>query len=370
MDEISYEQRQRALQYELSPGGAARLQRLGVKPAAAGRRIAILGPDVPPPDQGINPALINSRETSLALESNRGMSMIPESTRSTPVPATSGQGTLQPPGLPVPNSVPTGTAPARSQPTRTPSTDREDSMDIIVDRPGLDSLIAVLNGQWEMLSKHATPGHLHDEVFPQRGRRNASNDAESSRPRRDDPAQFELERSGRISDDDAPTRPPDVTPNQVLPSAHHVAGSIPVLNHTTPGSHLHHLRRHPRRQGMGQISLPYPSKLRGTIGSARSVPDPNGLRIRTSHHIPVPATSQPVPARPPELERIREEQEKNPECDVGSPKDGQFFMRAEAVMGRIRRARQNRTPNIIIRLETSLQPRIKSIFTAYTRQPV
>ncbi|KNE87738.1 hypothetical protein PSTG_18872, partial [Puccinia striiformis f. sp. tritici PST-78] len=57
--DLSYEQRQRALQYELSPGGAARLQRLGVKPAAAGRRIAILGPgrtatgsrDQPGPDQ-------------------------------------------------------------------------------------------------------------------------------------------------------------------------------------------------------------------------------------------------------------------------------------------------------------------------------
>ncbi|KNE87426.1 hypothetical protein PSTG_19189, partial [Puccinia striiformis f. sp. tritici PST-78] len=42
--DLSYEHRQRALQYELSPGGAARLQRLGIKPAAVGRRIAILGP--------------------------------------------------------------------------------------------------------------------------------------------------------------------------------------------------------------------------------------------------------------------------------------------------------------------------------------
>ncbi|KAI9609715.1 hypothetical protein KEM48_002820, partial [Puccinia striiformis f. sp. tritici PST-130] len=288
--DLSYEQRQRALQYELSPGGAARLQRLGVKPAAAGRRIAILGPgrtatgsrDQPGPDQlqrDVPGSRIEQRNVH-----DPGVYPVHAST------ATSGQGTLP---AARPSGPEFGADRNSSSPFSAhsdPSTDREDSMDIIVDRPGLDSLIAVLNGQWEI------------------------NDAESSRPRRDDPAQFELERSGRISDDgraDSTSRR-DTKPGPTVgtPRSRLHSGLEPY-KHRDPTSTTSAAT--PAGRVWDKSVYHTPASFVELSGSARSVPDPNGLRIRTSTPLsPSRPRHQPVPAPSSrKLERIREEQEKN-----------------------------------------------------------
>ncbi|KAH9454816.1 hypothetical protein Pst134EB_014877 [Puccinia striiformis f. sp. tritici] len=307
-----------------------------------------LVPDVPPPDQGINPALINSRETSLALESNRGTSMIPESTRSTPVPRPVDRERFQPPGLPVPNSVPTGTAPARSQPTRTPSTDCEDSMDIIVDRPGLDSLIAVLNGQWEMFVK----ARNSRDISMMRFSLNAAAGTQAMMQNlvgREETIRLSLNWNAReeLAMMDAPTQPPDVTPNQVLPSAHHVAGSIPVLNHTNTGIPPPPPPPPPPPAGYGtnQSTIPQQASWNYPVQHA---PYPTQMDYGYEHqrHYPRPGhvTNQFQPRPPGNWNGSGRNRRRTQSATSDLLRMGQFFMRAEAVMGRIRRARQNRTP--------------------------
>ncbi|KAI9612393.1 hypothetical protein KEM48_004124 [Puccinia striiformis f. sp. tritici PST-130] len=108
---------------------------------------------------------------------------------------------------------------------------------------------------------------------------------------------------------DAPSRPQNIPmPNQGLHPAHHMAGSLPVLNNNNAGMPPPPLRHHPRRRAL-------------------SATGPDGPRLRTS----TPLSSkrlrnQPVPTPSSrKLERIREEQEKTPERDSRSAQDGPIF---------------------------------------------
>ncbi|KNE87574.1 hypothetical protein PSTG_19040, partial [Puccinia striiformis f. sp. tritici PST-78] len=195
-----------------------------------------LVPDVQPLDQGINPALINSRETSLALESNRGTSTIPESARSTPVPRPVAREQFRPPSRPVLTSVPTGTAPVRTQPTPTPSMDREDSLHIILDHHNLASLTTVLNGQWEMYVQ----ARESRDISMMRFALNAAVGTQNMMQNivgREEMIRLSLNWNARedLAALNAPSQPPNQVPNQNLPPAHHIAGSIPVFNHNNTG---------------------------------------------------------------------------------------------------------------------------------------
>ncbi|KAH9461416.1 hypothetical protein Pst134EA_017725 [Puccinia striiformis f. sp. tritici] len=285
-----------------------------------------LVPDVQPSDQGINPALINSRETSLALESNRGTSTIPESARSTPVPRPVAREQFRPPSRPVLTSVPTGTAPVRTQPTPTPSMDREDSMDIILDHPNLASLTTVLNGQWEMYVQARESRDISMMRFAlNAGRWNSEHDAEHRRPGGDDQAQPELERSRRFGG-----------PERTLPTTK--SGSEPEPTSGTSHSRLHPgLQPQQHRDSTSTTSATTPAartwdnSIYHTPASflehsvpARSVPGADELRLRTSTPLsPSRSRNQPVPTPSSrKLERIREEQEKTPERDARPAQDG------------------------------------------------
>ncbi|KAI9608972.1 hypothetical protein H4Q26_005166 [Puccinia striiformis f. sp. tritici PST-130] len=263
--DLSYEQRQRALQYELSPGGAARLQRLGVKSAAAGRRIAILGPGrtaIGSRDQpGVN-QLEGDVPSSRIEQRNVYDSRIGKihSSASTSGPRT------------IPSSQPSGPDFGADRNGSSPYSAHSDPIngsrrfDGHYIRPSESSILdhGPQRSMGDVCPSPRIPGHLDDEICSQRGRWNSEHDAEHRRPGGDDQAQPELERSRRFGG-----------PERTLPTTK--SGSEPE-----PTSGTSHSRLHPGLQ-------------------------PQQHRDSTS------TTSATTPA-------------------------------AEAVMGRIRRARQIRTP--------------------------
>ncbi|KAI9604939.1 hypothetical protein H4Q26_002909 [Puccinia striiformis f. sp. tritici PST-130] len=325
--DLSYEQRQRALQYELSPGGAARLQRLGVS--------------LPPLDEEL-------------------LSLVPD------YPATSGQGTLPAARLSGPEfgADRNSSSPFSAHSDPLNGSRRFDGYYCGSPRPGLPDR-GPQRPVGDVCQSTQLPGHLHDEVFPQRGRRTQA--MMQNLVGREETIRLSLNWNAReeLAMMDAPTRPPDVTPNQVLPSAHHVAGSIPVLNHTNTGIPPPPPPPPPPPAGYGTNQSTIPSKLRGTIRFSTLRTRPNGLRIRTSTPLSRPATSPQFQPRLQEIGTDPGGTGEEPRVRRRSPKDGPVLHARRAVMGRIRRARQNRTPQHHHQTRNSLQPRIKSIFTAY-----
>ncbi|KNE88473.1 hypothetical protein PSTG_18126, partial [Puccinia striiformis f. sp. tritici PST-78] len=194
--DLSYEQRQRALQYELSPGGAARLQRLGIKPAAVGRRIAILGPGRTATGSRDQPG-VNQLEgdvpSSRIEQRDVHVSGIGEVHAST---ATSGQGTL-------PAARPSGPEFGADRNGSSPFSAHSDPLnglrrfDGCYCGPSGPELLDhdSQRSMGDVRPSPRIPGHLHDEICSQRGRWNSKHDAEHRWPRGDDQAQPELERS-------------------------------------------------------------------------------------------------------------------------------------------------------------------------------
>ncbi|KAH9454083.1 hypothetical protein Pst134EB_014180 [Puccinia striiformis f. sp. tritici] len=289
-----------------------------------------LVPDVPPPDRGINPALINSRETSLALKLNRGTSALPESTRSTPVPRPVDRENFPPIHRPIPTLEPTGTAPARTQPTPTPSTGRESSMDIILEHPGLNSLVTILNNQWEMFVRARDSRDISMMRFSlNAGRRNPRDDPEQSRPRGNDPTQSGLERPRGTSSfgraipasehPDAESRFTSGTPHGRLPPSSQQQQRRNAA--TTPSATT------PAVGVLDESIYATPASFIAPSVPALSATGPDGPRLRTSTPLsPKRLRNQPVPTPSSrKLERIREEQEKTPERDSRSAQDGPIF---------------------------------------------
>ncbi|KAI9600122.1 hypothetical protein KEM48_000338 [Puccinia striiformis f. sp. tritici PST-130] len=112
--DLSHKQQQQALPCQLSPAGAARLQRLAVQPATTRQQISILGPGC---------TATGPRDQSGSNHLERDISCSRIETRSTPVPQPVDRKTFCPPYHPVPTPVPIGTAQAPPLSTPTPSTD-------------------------------------------------------------------------------------------------------------------------------------------------------------------------------------------------------------------------------------------------------
>ncbi|KAI9622746.1 hypothetical protein H4Q26_015028 [Puccinia striiformis f. sp. tritici PST-130] len=181
---------------------------------------------LPPLDDELLSSQIEQRDVSAA-----GIHQVHAST------ATSGQGEL--PSNP-PDRSRLWSRPAQLQLVLShsdPSTGRESSMDIILEHPGLNSLVTILNNQWEMFVRaRDSRDNLDDEIFSQRGRRNPRDDPEQSRPRGNDPTQSGLERPRGTSSfgraipasehPDAESRFTSGTPHGRLP---------PVLNNNNAG---------------------------------------------------------------------------------------------------------------------------------------
>ncbi|KNE93259.1 hypothetical protein PSTG_13371 [Puccinia striiformis f. sp. tritici PST-78] len=304
-----------------------------------------LVPDVPPPDQGINLALINSRATSLALESTRERSSMPESNRSTPVPRPIKRENFPPFHRPVPTLAPTGTAPAPTQPIPTPSTDREDSMDIILDHPGLNSLITVLNGQWEMFIK----ARESRDISMMRFSLNAAAGTQEmiqNRVGREEMIRLSLNWNAReeLASMDAPYRPQNLIQNQNLPPAHHVAGSIPVLNNSNVGLPP---PPPPPPQPAPMVDQYMSHHQVSSRPQSRhdqySAPMGYGYQHQPPYHHPAGyATNQFQPRPPGNWRGSGRNRRRPPSATVDIMRMGQFFVRAEAVMGRMRRIHQNR----------------------------
>ncbi|KAH9444965.1 hypothetical protein Pst134EB_025216 [Puccinia striiformis f. sp. tritici] len=344
--DISHEQRQQALEYQLSPAGAARLQQLGVKPAAAGRRITLLGPgrtatgsrDQPGVDQlksDVSGSRINQREVVDA-----GVQQVHAST------ATNQKENFPPFHRPVPTSAPTGTAPAPTQPIPTPSTDREDSMDIILDHPGLNSLITVLNGQWEMFIK----ARESRDISMMRFSLNAAAGTQEmiqNRVGREEMIRLSLNWNAReeLASMDEPYRPQNLIQNQNLPPAHHVAGSIPVLNNSNVGLPPPPPPPPPQPAPMVDqyMSHHQVSSRPQSRHDQYSAPMGYGYQHQPPYHHPAGyATNQFQPRPPGNWRGSGRNRRRPPSATVDIMRMGQFFVRAEAVMGRMRRIHQNR----------------------------
>ncbi|KAI9628999.1 hypothetical protein H4Q26_018370, partial [Puccinia striiformis f. sp. tritici PST-130] len=324
--DLSYEQRQRALQYELSPGGAARLQRLGVKSAAAGRRIAILGPGrtaIGSRDQpGVN-QLEGDVPSSRIEQRNVYDSRIGKihSSASTSGPRT------------IPSSQPSGPDFGADRNGSSPYSAHSDPIngsrrfDGHYIRPSESSILdhGPQRSMGDVCPSPRIPGHLDDEICSQRGRWNSEHDAEHRRPGGDDQAQPELERSRRFGG-----------PERTLPTTK--SGSEPEPTSGTSHSRLHPgLQPQQHRDSTSTTSATTPAartwdnSIYHTPASflehsvpARSVPGADELRLRTSTPLsPSRSRNQPVPTPSSrKLERIREEQEKTPERDARPAQDG------------------------------------------------
>ncbi|KAI9625317.1 hypothetical protein H4Q26_016340 [Puccinia striiformis f. sp. tritici PST-130] len=321
--DLSYEQRQRALEYQLSPAGAARLQRLGGQSATPGRRITIVGPgrtasgsrDKSGLDQlerDVPSSRIEQRDVSAA-----GIHQVHAST------ATSGQGEL-------PSNPPT-------------------DPDFGADRHSSSSYSAhsdPLNGSRKFdgyYTRASGPEFLGNNSQQSMGNVNPRDDPEQSRPRGNDPTQSGLERPEELAALDAPSRPQNIPmPNQGLHPAHHMAGSLPVLNNNNAG-----MPPPPPAVGVLDESIyATPASFIAPSVPALSATGPDGPRLRTSTPLsPKRLRNQPVPTPSSrKLERIREEQEKTPERDSRSAQDGPIFHARQGRDGTHPRARQIRTP--------------------------
>ncbi|KAI9615724.1 hypothetical protein KEM48_005497 [Puccinia striiformis f. sp. tritici PST-130] len=193
--DLSYEQQQRALEYQLSPAGAARLQRLGGQSATPGRRITIVGPgrtasgsrDKSGLDQlerDVPSSRIKQRDVSAA-----GIHQVHAST------ATSGQGEL-PSNPPTDPDFGADRHSSSSYSAHSDPLNGSRKFDGYYTRASGPEFLGN-NSQQSMGNVRPSPrlpGHLDDEIFSQRGRRNPRDDPEQSRPRGNDPTQSGLER--------------------------------------------------------------------------------------------------------------------------------------------------------------------------------
>ncbi|KAI9628485.1 hypothetical protein H4Q26_018041 [Puccinia striiformis f. sp. tritici PST-130] len=203
------------------------------------------------------------------------------------------------------------------------------------------------------------PGHLDDEIFSQRGRRNPRDDPEQSRPRGNDPTQSGLERPRGTS-----------SFGRAIPASEHLDAESSSQQQqrrnaaTTPSATT------PAVGVLDESIYATPASFIAPSVPALSATGPDGPRLRTSTPLsPKRLRNQPVPTPSSrKLERIREEQEKTPNATQDLLRMGQFFMRAEAVMGRIRRARQIRTPRQPHQTQNPLQPPVKWFLTPHLRQ--
>ncbi|KAI9620801.1 hypothetical protein H4Q26_013471 [Puccinia striiformis f. sp. tritici PST-130] len=139
MDEISHEQRQRALEYQLSPAGAASFSSLESSLPPLDDEF-ILVPDVPPPDQGINPATATIKRENF------------------------------PPSTVRPNfgADRNGSSPYSAHSDPLNGSRRFDGH--YIGPSGLNSLITFSTVMGDVYQGPRIPGHLDDEVFSQRGR--------------------------------------------------------------------------------------------------------------------------------------------------------------------------------------------------------
>ncbi|KAI9617176.1 hypothetical protein H4Q26_013040 [Puccinia striiformis f. sp. tritici PST-130] len=275
MDKISRTNNDNELsKYQLSPAGAARLQRLGGQSATPGRRITIVGPgrtasgsrDKSGLDQlerDVPSSRIEQRDVSAA-----GIHQVHAST------ATSGQGELPSIHRPIPTLEPPAQLQLVLSPLRPP----------------------------QRVAKPATPGHLDDEIFSQRGRRNPRDDPEQSRPRGNDPTQSGLERPRGTSSfgraipasehPDAESRFTSGTPHGRLPpsSQHNNAGMPPPPPPPPPP---------PSGYWMNQSMPPLPSFIAPSVQHYQQ-PVPMDLGYEHQRHYPRNgyATNQFQP-RPP-----------------------------------------------------------------------
>ncbi|KAI9613171.1 hypothetical protein H4Q26_010450 [Puccinia striiformis f. sp. tritici PST-130] len=85
----------------------------------------------------------------------------------------------------------------------------------------------------------------------------------------------------------APSQPPNQMPSQDLPPAHHIAGSIPVFNHTTPGFHL---PPPPAARIWDKSAYHTPASFLEHSVPARSVPGTMNYGYEHQRHYPRPAT--------------------------------------------------------------------------------
>ncbi|KAI9617833.1 hypothetical protein H4Q26_012697 [Puccinia striiformis f. sp. tritici PST-130] len=324
--DLSYEHRQRALQYELSPGGAARLQRLGIKPAAVGRRIAILGPGRTA-NGSRNQPVVNQLEgdvpSSRIEQRDVHVSGIGEVHAST---ATSGQGTLPAarPSGPEFGADRNGSSPFSAHSDPLNGSRRFDGHYCGPSGPELldhDSQ----RSMGDVRPSPRIPGHLDDQICSQRGRWNSKHDAEHRRPRGDDQAQPELERSRGFGRPERtlPTTKSDAEPGPTSGTSHsRLHPGLQPQQHrdststTTPAARIWDKSVYHTPASFLEHSVP-----------ARSVPGTDELRIRTSTPLsPSRPRNPPVPTPSSrKLEQIREEQEKTPERDAGSATDGTIF---------------------------------------------
>ncbi|KAI9630585.1 hypothetical protein KEM48_013739 [Puccinia striiformis f. sp. tritici PST-130] len=301
----------------------------------AGRRIAILGPGrtaIGSRDQpGVNQLEGDVPSSRIEQET----STIPESARSTPVP--------RPVAGTIPSSQPSGpdfgadrngSSPYSATPT--PSMDREDSMDIILDHPNLASLTTVLNGQWEMYNMMQNIVG-REEMIRLSLNWNAREDLAPERT--------------------LPTTKSGSEPEPTSGTSH--SRSIPVFNHNTRDS-TSTTSAPPRRQTWdNSIYHTPPSFLEHSV-PARSVPGADELRLRTSTPL--------SPSR--KLERIREEQEKTPERDARPAQDGTVLHARRGVMDVFDALARSEPLDILIKLKTPLQPRVEQLTATYSRQPI
>ncbi|KAI9604609.1 hypothetical protein KEM48_002362 [Puccinia striiformis f. sp. tritici PST-130] len=323
--DLSYEQRQRALEYQLSPAGAARLQRLGGQSATPGRQITIVGPgrtasgsrDKSGLDQlerDVPSSRIEQRDVSAA-----GIHQVHAST------ATSGQGEL-------PSNPPTDPDFGADRHSSSSYSAHSDPLNGLQKFDGYYTRASGPeflgnNSQQSMGNVRPSPrlpGHLDDEIFSQRGRRNPRDDPEQSRPRGNDPTQSGLERPRGTSSfgraipasehPDAESRFTSGTPHGRLP----------------PSSQQQQRRNAATTPAVGVLDesiYATPASFIAPSVPALSATGPDGPRLRTSTPLsPKRLRNQPVPTPSSrKLERIREEQEKTPERDSRSAQDGPIF---------------------------------------------
>ncbi|KNE87730.1 hypothetical protein PSTG_18880, partial [Puccinia striiformis f. sp. tritici PST-78] len=120
-------------------------------------------------------------------------------------------------------------------------------MDIILEHPGLNSLVTILNNQWEMFVR----ARDSRDISMMRFSLNAAAGTQEmiqNRVGREEMIRLSLDWNAReeLAALDAPSRPQNIPmPNQGLHPAHHMAGSLPVLNNNNAGMPPHPLRHTP-----------------------------------------------------------------------------------------------------------------------------